>query len=242
TARTRTAARRIARSRIARCWIARCWIARCWVSGSAPAAQAGLVYELPGAVAVLVGEALVDLREVLAFDRCELRGAVDSLDAPLGRRHELPLGAVGHGIDVQAPQVVHRNGRAVIDEQILEGVRVSVAVRVVGRDGEANGIPREQQLLLPLALLGERPDARRHREQQAHEHDRREESEVREARLARALRAHDAHQVAKGVPFTATSAAPLCTSLMPGWSGSSDCTSVHVSATLVKGSTGIDCT
>src|SRR5256884_3708456 len=128
TARTRTAATRIARSRIARCWIARCWIARCWVSGSAPAAQAGLVHELPGAVAVLVGEALVDLREVLAFDRRECGGAVDSLDAPLGRRHELPLGAVGHGIDVQAPQVVHRNGRAVIDKQILEGVRVSVGV------------------------------------------------------------------------------------------------------------------
>src|ERR1700756_5600130 len=59
------------------------------------ATDARLVDELPGAVAVAVVEAPVDVREILALYRDEFRRAIDPLEAAFGGRDELPVVLVG---------------------------------------------------------------------------------------------------------------------------------------------------
>src|SRR5437764_13003087 len=100
-------------------------------------------------------------------------------------RNQAPVGLAGDRVRIETTQVMLWYGKALVLDEILQRVRVRMTGREVRGDRDPVGMPDEEQLRLTLALLGERPDARRHRQQQTHQHDRREESEVREARLAR---------------------------------------------------------
>src|SRR5581483_7762295 len=116
--------------------------------------------ELPGTVAVSVLEIRIDEIEARLFDRLRVRAAGHTHDSlSIGGEDQRPIRLTGHGIGVQAAQMMQRERKPFVNHQLLESVGKAVASRVVGRDRESILVPHPNELRLAFTLYGSLPDA-----------------------------------------------------------------------------------
>ena len=101
-----------------------------------------------------------------------------------------PVRRARHRIRVKLAKMPQRHWRAVILDQLLQGLRIAPAVAVIRADRDAVGVPDPQQLGFPLALYRGGPHPADDSEQQSQDDHGDQQADVGEAALGNRRPAH----------------------------------------------------